>query len=313
MPKRISDTFIFKQYSEYSKKLYEFIISCERINTKSAEFDDVLFDVKRRKISDKLVKVITSSNVVLGIGKDPLPKAFKVFVSKDPKDSSKLKVFIDVTGIIKYDNGYYTCKSIDAIVSYLESAITTYIYVNKDHTLTGNSSVVKDGGECFMRMFSYIIDLMYKTTSVQQIKHRLDYLSSIYYQINIIGRDTNRSMQNISAVAMKMSDITKQEAELTNMLVEPSDFEDLNKFINMISRVFKFKGLTIASFMDLWMKKFDTGSIFAPEYLPAFCTVMTNTYIGGYVNSQQLLIEKICGGSMIAFAKTLIQIGDSVI
>ena len=312
MAKSYADTYIFRQYSEYNKKIFKFIMDCERVNTKAIDFQDVLYDIKRRKISDKLAKVITSDNVVIGIGKEALPKAFKTFVSEDPKDSKKLKLFIDCTGIIKYENGVYTCKSIDYLVSYLVSGITAYIYKLKEHTLTGNSSVIRDGAECFMRMFSYVIDIMYNITSVQQVKHRLDYISSIYFQAHIIGRDIDKSFQNISAVAAKMSGASRQDVQYINMLIEPSDFDNLNTFLIAVSRIFKFKDLNCGTFMNVWMRKFDTSAIFAPEYLPAFSTMLTNVYIGGYVNSQQLLIEKICANPLTEFAKTIIQIGDSV-
>ena len=59
------------------------------------------------------------------------------------------------------------------------------------------------------------------------------------------------------------------------------------------------------------MKAFGTGTIFALEFFPAFSAMMTNTYVGGYLD-QQMTIEKIAGNSMVSFTKTILQIGASV-
>ncbi len=88
MPKTYAQTYLFRQYSEYEKKMYEFIMTADRVNVNSKEFEDVLYDFKRRNINSNLLKIITSKNVILGIGKSQsLPKAFKVFVDKDVKES----------------------------------------------------------------------------------------------------------------------------------------------------------------------------------------------------------------------------------
>ena len=44
---------------------------------------------------------------------------------------------------------------------------------------------------------------------------------------------------------------------------------------------------------------------------PAFSTMMTDAYVGGYLN-QQMTIEKIIGPTMVSFTKTILQIGATV-
>ena len=93
MAKTYANTYLFNQYHEYEKKMYEFIMVADRIDTKSDKFEDLLYDFKRRNVGNNLLKIITSNNVILatrpGIS---LPKAFKVFVAKDVKeDRNKMK------------------------------------------------------------------------------------------------------------------------------------------------------------------------------------------------------------------------------
>ena len=90
MAKTYADSYIYQKFPDYGREMYKFIVSANRIDTKSTEFENILFDVKRRKISDKLAKVITSDNVVIGISDDKsLPKAYRVFVAQDVKVDKK--------------------------------------------------------------------------------------------------------------------------------------------------------------------------------------------------------------------------------
>ena len=291
MAKTYSQTYLFKQYTEYEKKIYEFIMTADRIDVQSKEFEDVLYDFKRRNINSNLLKIITSKNVILGIGKaQPLPKAFKVFVAKDVKESKDtLKVFIDVTDCIMFKNGLYVCPKLEWLISYVINAMTSYIYAMSESRLVGNASVLKDGGAAFTKCFSYTID----------------------YQVNILGKSFEKSFDTIKANALRIADADPKDVQLVDMSLEQADFIHIEAFIQALSKIFNFKDLKVSNVVDTWMKAFGTGTIFALEFFPAFSAMMTNTYVGGYLD-QQMTIEKIAGNSMVSFTKTILQIGASV-
>lgn len=313
MAKTYSQTYLFSQYGEYEKKIYEFIINAERIDTKSAEFDDILYDIKRRKISDHLAKIITSDNVVVGINQTgrSLPKAFKVFVASDVKNDGAVKVFIDVTDCVVYKNGVYICNKLDWLVSYIINAMTAYIYVKAENKLLGNASILKDGCEAWTRCFSYIIDRMYKISTVPQIKRRVDYLCSIYYQVAIMCKDFEKSEDSIKANAMRVSNIDDRDARVVDVMIEDHDFDNINTFVDALGRIIQFKDIKVGNIVSYWMNAFGPGTVFGLEYFPAFSAMMTNTYVGAYLD-QQMTIEKIAGQAMVKFSKTILQIGASV-
>ena len=313
MAKTYSQTYLFSKYGEYEKKIYEFIINAERINTKSAEFDDILYDIKRRRISDHLAKIITSENVVVGINPTgrALPKAFKAFVAADVKDGNKVKVFIDVTECVVYKNGVYVCNKLDWLVSYIINAMTAYIYVKAENKLLGNASVLKDGCDAWARCYSYIIDRMYKISTVPQIKHKVDYLASLYYQVAIMCKDFDKNEDSIKANAMRVSNIDDKDARVVDMLIEENDFTNIDTFSKAVGRILQLKDMRTDNVVSYWMNAFGPGTVFALEYFPAFSAMMTNTYVGAYLD-QQMTIEKIAGQSMIKFSKTILQIGASV-
>ena len=312
MAKTYSQTYLFSQYNEYEKKIYEFIVNSEHIDTKSAEFNDILYDVKRRRISDHLAKIINSDSVVLATnpGK-PLPKAFKVFVAADVKDSNKVKVFIDVTDCVIYKDGVYVCNKLDWLISYTINAMTAFIYVKAENKLLGNASILKDGCDAWVRCFSYIIDRMYKISTVPQIKRRVDYLAAIYYQVNILCKDIERNEDSIKANAIRVSNIDSKDAKVVDIMIQDGDFYNINSFVLALGRIIQLKDIKTSNIVSYWMNAYGPGTVFALEYFPAFSAMMTNTYVGAYLD-QQMTIEKVVGQSMVAFTKTILQIGASV-
>ncbi len=313
MSKLFSDTYLYRKYPEYDKKMFEFIMGAERIDVNSEAFEDIMIDIKHRKINDALIKVLKSDNVIIGIkpGKS-LPKAFKVFVAKDVREDKKLKTFIDVSDCIFMKNGVYVCNHIDWIISYLINAMTSYIYAMLETKFTNNSSIIKDGGDAFVRCFSYIIDRIYKISTVQSLRKKVEYVAALYYQINILGKDYSKNFDSIKTTAMRISKIDAKDANIVDILLNDSCFLDIELFTENLARMFKFKDLSVSLILEKWMSAFGTGTIFALEFFPAFSMMMTNTYIGGYID-QQNSIEKIAGPSLVEFSKTILQIGASVV
>ena len=272
-----------------------------------------MIDIKHRKINDALIKVLKSDNVIIGIkpGKS-LPKAFKVFVAKDVREDKKLKTFIDVSDCVFTKNGVYVCNHIDWIISYLINAMTSYIYAMLETKFTNNSSIIKYGGDAFVRCFSYIIDRIYKISTVQSLRKKVEYVAALYYQINILGKDYSKNFDSIKTTAMRISKIDAKDANIVDILLNDSCFLDIELFTENLARMFKFKDLSVSLILEKWMSAFGTGTIFALEFFPAFSMMMTNTYIGGYID-QQNSIEKIAGPSLVEFSKTILQIGASVV
>ena len=73
----------------------------------------------------------------------------------------------------------------------------------------------------------------------------------------------------------------------------------------MIRDTFKIDKLTVDIVVEKWMYLFNPSTVFALEYMPAFQSMLTNAYVGAYLNNQKT-IEKICGKSMVQYAKYVI-------
>lgn len=313
MNKTYSDCFIYTQYPDYQKNMLAFIMNAERIDPKSEKFENILFDIKKRQVDSSLVKILTSDKVVLCIGNNKLPKAFKVFVAKDLKENKQnYKVFIDLTDCVIVKNGVYTCNKPDWIISYLVSAMTSFIYKMRENSFTNNQTIIREGAESFVKLFSYILDRIYKISTIQSLRHKVEYISALYYMTNILGKDFDKQKESIKANAIRIARIDNREANIVDMQLDDGWNKDINAFVGTLNNIFKFKDLSVGLILEKWMSSFGTGTIFALEFFPAFATMLTDTYIGGYIN-QQITIEKLTGQSMVKFTKEVLKIGADLV
>ena len=157
----------------------------------------------------------------------------------------------------------------------------------------------------------YIIDRIYKISTVQSLRKRVMYISSIYYQVNILGKNFDKQYDSIKAVAMRIANIESREAQIVDIQIDQNSFANINTFVATLTTIFKLKDFSVDMLVGKWMQFFGTGTVFALEFFPAFSTMLTDAYVGGYIN-QQLTIEKITGQSMVKFTKQILQIGDGV-
>ena len=96
MAKTFANTFLYNKYPNYEKSMITAIMTSERIDTDSEEFEDIVADVKRRQVSSALVQVLKSKNIIL-LANANLSTQFKVISCKDVKTDKKQRTFIDVS------------------------------------------------------------------------------------------------------------------------------------------------------------------------------------------------------------------------
>ena len=303
--KSYSSSYIYGK-ANYETPLINAIVSCNRIDKTSKDFENILIDVKRKQNTQILYDVLLNDHVVLMINNKPLPNAFKVFSAKDIKTDKVTKVFIDITAIIDYKEGYYSCTRVDILIAYLINAMTQLIYFTDSRRLLTNSLLLSSSTNCFVSLFSYILDYL-RISGYSESKKKIQYLVGIYYLRSVLQLDMNNTLKNIAA---KAADISPKEAELFDILYRDEDFLNLNTFIDRLIELFKFKGFTIDVFVEKWLYIFGTGTQFAPELFTSFSSLLTDAYTGTYINNQKT-IEKCCGKQMVEYTNTLLGIGQS--
>lgn len=308
--KNYDSSFLYGKAS-YGKVLYEYIIKSERIDKNSQEFGDIKYIIKRNQITSCLSSLLDRESIILTLPTKPMPRAFKVVAMKDVKEDKATKVFIDCSEVIKYNNGSYTIRNsdINKMISYLACALNTLIYHAKPSIILNNNQLITSSTTAFAKLCTNIIDYM-RIGGVDNIRSKVLYLSSLYYQIGILLRDDNESADQR---AKKISSLSIREAQMLRVQAPTSCFENINTFVECLAKVLKVEGtLKLDNFMDKWILLYGSGTQFATEIYTAFANLLINAYVGAYLNNQKQ-IETATGRNMVEFCNTLFKIGGEVL
>lgn len=309
--KNFGDSYLYK-IGNFEKSLMEFMMSAEVINKNHPSFEDIKYEVKRRQVTSSLMKVLMSENVVLLKGNTGLSRAFKVFAAKDIiSGDNRTKVFIDVTDIIKTDtSGNYTIvsRNVDILVSHLLNAMNTFIYWVQPNRLLNNTTLVESGTKAFADMFTYVIDYL-RVGGVDNVRERTKYMSALYYQCGLLCKDLTDSVRNR---ARKISGLNQRESDIVESLMGPDPFKNIYTFVEALTKVLRIDGqLKLDNFIEKWGFIYGTGTQYGTELYTCFASILTNAYVGAYINNQKT-IEKVLGRTLVEFTNALFRIGSEL-
>ena len=310
--KNYASSYVYNKAAQnYDRNLISTLLTANRVDKKSNQFAPVIDEVKRRQISPVLLDILMRKNVVLLMCNKPIPAAFSVFTAKDIKEEKKpLKVFIDITPVVGYKDGFYYPTNINALIAFLINAMTNVIYYTEPKRFLSNSNLTLYGTNCFVNMFCYILDYL-RISGYAECSGKIAYITALYYQTSILAKPLTDSSKNIAA---KIAQLTNQEAHACDFLYdEEKDFVNINNFVNKLIELFKLKGFGLDILVEKWLYLFGNGTQFGLEIFPPFVAMITNAYSGSYLN-QQKQIEKCLGRNLLNnFSNELLKIGkDSI-
>lgn len=312
MAKMLNSSYLYNKFPDYDKMLFTALNRATQIDKNSSGFDDIKFEVKKRQISNALIKVLNSPSVVLLQCPMPLPKQFKVFVAKDLKSTQKIhKVYIDCTDLIRSSGGgNYECRNVDILIAYLVDAMNSLIYFKDERRITSDHGIIQNGAECFAKLFAAILDYIYKISVTGNTKSKAMYLASLFYINSMLEKDIEST--SMRAIARGISGLSEREEQVLEMQINKNTFMNINYFIKDCGDILKLPNMAIDIILDRWMKMYGVGTALALELYPSLASMITNAYVGCYIN-QQKSIEKICGRSMVEFSKDILRIGEGAV
>lgn len=308
MAKTLNKSYLYTRYPEYEKELYRFLMTSEEIRKKDPAFEDIRYEIKKRQISHALVNVLDSNKIVLLINNKQLPRSFKVFAAKDIKGDKQLKIFIDCSNLIVFKNGSYVCDHVDILIAHLVNAMISLIYYADEKRFLNNHNVAEYGAEAFAKLFTHIIDYIYKISIMTSVKSKCLYLSAMYYLTNILGREG----ESIKGIARKISGISTREEEILELQYTESTFLNIKLFVESLGEILKLNGITLNIIVEKWMHLYSPTTVMALELFPNFSAMLTDAYVGCYINNQKT-IEKIAGNSMVQFTKSVLVVGEGAV
>ena len=316
--KDYSDGYIYNlRRSEYDRGIVDFINHAHRIDKNAQQIQDMLAVLKLQNTSSYFSRVFKSDNTVLCIGERALPRAFKVFVAKDPKNGGKRKLFVDCTGIVDRSStgGEYSFANRDLpmLVALIIAGAHDMIYYNLPEKVLNKNSILDSATSSFSKLVFYIADYL-RLTSDLKAQGLIKYYASKYFQLVCMGKDLSESVENR---AMKIGGISEREVMMLNDItfadIKPEDrYKDFTSLIAAIKSITRSSQLTKEAFLDKWMHAIGNGSQFTLELYPAFANMMVHAYIGDGVVMQKT-IEKVVGREMVEYFSAIDQLGGEVL
>ena len=311
-----SDGYLYNlKRNDYDRNISEFINRAHRINKDNQQIQDMLAILKLQNMASYFSRVFKSNNTVLCIGEKALPRAFKSFVAKDPKDGGKRKLFVDCTGIIymKGDGEYtFTNRDLTLLVSSIIAGAHNMIYYNLPEKVLNRNAIVESGASSFAKLVYYISDYL-RLSSDLKAQGLIKYYAAKYFQITIMGKDVSESVETRS---MKIGGISEREVMMLNDITLSSmkpeerfkDFTSLVEAIKLITR----SQLSKEAFLDKWMHALGNGTQFALELYPGFVNLMVHAYTGDGIVMQKT-IEKVVGRELIDYYTAINQLGGELL
>ena len=154
-----------------------------------------------------------------------------------------------------------------------------------------------------------MVDYVTHISSTPKIKAHCKYMCAQYYLYCIMGKDITDSTTNI---ARKIAGLSDREASVVDMQITTNTFTNIKFFIDALADVLHVSKLTIDVVVERWMYLFNPSTVFGLELFSSFATMITDCYIGSYLNNQKT-IEKVLGNTMVEFAKTIFKVGEDAV
>lgn len=307
--KTYADSYLYNKFPEYQKNIMEFLMKGERLNINNKEFEDIVFEFKHRQIADYLYKILKSPKVVLIEATKAMPRALKVIAAKDPKDKQQYKIFVDVTNLVVKNSstGVYKCMDIDTLIAHLVNAMVCMAYTLKPQLLLSQNLQIL-GMQNFALLFTHVADYLLKVSLDPALKARVQLMACMYFAEGILGE----SYDKLRFAARKFTGLSEREENIIELYKEDSSFLNIKTFIDFVGKVLKKENITVDVFVDRWMMLYGTTTPFGLEYFPAFSAIITDAYVGSYINNQKT-IEKICDKRMVEYTKEVLQKGSTFV
>lgn len=304
--KKYTDTYIYNKFSAYNQQLLAAITKAERIDKNTEGFmEDVVLEVKRSKAPAYLLKVLTSSNCVLLYPKEPLPRMFKVFCAKDPKGGGKIKTFIDCTGVLNYNDSTRRYKThVDVLIANLVEAKVNMVYFMIPRAYITKSAYMITATRIYAKLLTHLIDYVGNISVIPGNREKMMYYAAKFFLYAVL--QVSDDEERINDLASRAVDVKGTEAKVFDIMADLEDnFSSVPAFLLYIQKIFKLDKLTMSLFIEKWMFLYGPSTVLGIEFLPAFISMITNAYLGVFLNNQKS-IEKIASKDMITLGKETI-------
>ena len=70
--------------------------------------------------------------------------------------------------------------------------------------------------------------------------------------------------------------------------------------------------MKVDNVVEKWIYLYGINTLFGLEYYPALSAMLTDAYVGSYINNQKT-IEKVVGNTLVSYSKNIIARGGDLV
>ena len=225
-----------------------------------------------------------------------LPTALPFFLVNDKEKGVISVVSIDIYG--SYDEETNSVR-IDPKKLYcmLESAYLARLVFMKQKQLVTRSVILSGGSQIYSAMFTKVLNKKYSLNIDKSKMHKVLFLSSKFYLINILGLTDSDLVLNYSLKNCPNGNIYSLQE--INDMTPISAFDNLETFIHYLKSPelnLGFKDLTVRGYLEAFINMYEASNLLSLECFPYFLYNVISVTNGGYINNQYIL-EGIVGAT----------------
>lgn len=238
----------------------------------------------------KVMEAVNSGKIQMRYSKTiaKLPTCLPFFLYKNGNDICAV-VGIDIYGT--YDDETSNVR-IDAKKLYcmLEGAYLAIVAFEHQNQLVGKTITLSSGSEIYSSMFTKVLNKKYSLNIDKTKLHKVIYLSSKFYMINILGL---KDSDMISNYAFKNCANGNQFSIAEADDIFPQEgYTNLETFINGLKTIelnLGMKDLTVRGYLESYINMYDSSNLLSLECFPYFMYNILSVIDGGYINNQYVL------------------------
>jgi len=218
-----------------------------------------------------------------------IPTCMPFFLTKNAQGHVIAVVIVDIYGKMDPET-----KSVNIdpkkLYCMMEAAEFARIYFHHYREISKRNVIITNGSSIYSNMFTRVLNRKYALNVDKTKMHKVLFLSSKFYMINLLGMPDNEMTMNY---AMKnCPNGNPYVLKEVNDMMKPEDYTDLSTFIKALTREelgLRLNDLTVRGYLESYINMYDASALFALEYFPYFVYNVLCVTNGAYINNQYIL------------------------
>lgn len=290
--KSISKTFLYKMLNKSNDLNGELTKINSPLNIVDLEDLNGSLDVINRKFNylmkNKIIDDVNKGLVIPVLNESTinLPTFIPVV---GIKENSVPVSYVNLTGQAKINQDGSIEIDPRKLFAYLQTGtILRNISTLNWKSVDSNMTLLKDGSLAYSKLFTKVLDKMLAVNLIPLKSDIVRYLTAKFFLVNIMGKEDGDLVKNIAyqSVYNKTTKATLFDIDIN---FTEDAYDDIEKFINNLSSLEGMSSLSIRSFLENWMKMYDSSTVLALEYYPFFLHMIFSAMVNAHINNEFII------------------------